>query len=286
MQPIENSLDARASVAQIASLSTLLLERPLPGAAGLIVLEANNEGNLLGAFDRLHANESMSYRRGTGGNAIPLREGSLYLGLALTSAAALTPCSPAQVINRMVRPLLRALTKCMGKRAAYFGRDTVVMDHAPVAFVTMGHDRRSGRASFEAFIGPEIAQALTRHVRSEVTHAYRTAYPSLTSLDIGEDAACATPVSPSSWTAEVKEAIGTIGGFLNEDQTVEIGGQFMASRDAVSALNEALATMRGAYEEDTLSRLIDETFTEPSMLFGVRSLTSFRDCILQCVQTN
>jgi hypothetical protein len=146
MQHFENSFLSGASVAQIAGLSTSLLEHPLVSAAELFVLESIDEGVLVGTFDRdtmqQQETTTVPYRRGTGGNSISLRKGSLYVGLALASAAALTPCSPAQVINRMVRPLLRVLTKCLGKRAAYFGRDTVVVDHAPVAFVTMGHDAK------------------------------------------------------------------------------------------------------------------------------------------------
>jgi hypothetical protein len=286
MKHFENSFLSGASVAQIAGLSTSLLEQPLAGAAALVVLESIDEGSLVGAFDRglMQQQETMTmrYRRGTGGNAIPLRKGSLYLGLALTSAAALTPCSPAQVINRMVRPLLRVLTKCLGKRAAYFGRDTVVVDHAPVALVTMGHDSRSGRALFEAFIGPEIAHAFKSDAQIEIASAYLKAYQGITRLTPGNQTASALPISPSTWTAQVQEAIGTVGAFLHDDGTIEIGGQFMASRDAIKELNAKLANLRAPYTEEALSHLIDETFAPPTMLFGVRSLTSFRDCILQC----
>ena len=72
---------------------------------------------------------------------------------------ALVACDEAHLVNRYVRPLLRALTKC-GALAHFFGRDWISVRHRPAAWVGFAHDRASGRAVIEAFVARETPFAL------------------------------------------------------------------------------------------------------------------------------
>ena len=67
---------------------------------------------------------------------------------------ALVACDAAHIVNRYVRPLLRALAKC-GALAHFFGRDWVSVGHRPAAWVGFAHDRESGRAVVESFVARE-----------------------------------------------------------------------------------------------------------------------------------
>ena len=77
--------------------------------------------------------------------------GTVHVALALASPGALIACDEKRIVNRLVRPLLRALTK-VGCLAHFFGRDWVSVNHRPVAWVGFAHDAASRRTLFEAFI--------------------------------------------------------------------------------------------------------------------------------------
>ena len=78
-------------------------------------------------------------------------EGTLWVALLLSRVNALVACDESRIVNRYVRPLLRALTK-QGALAHFFGRDWISVKHRPAAWTGFAHDRASGRTVFEAFV--------------------------------------------------------------------------------------------------------------------------------------
>lgn len=134
---------------EIAAYSRASLDRPLGEAAELWVAVAVDEALVIGAFQRGAGMPSRSplVRRGSGGPDVQVGEGTVHVALSLPYPGALTPCPESRVVNRYVRPLLRALTK-MGSTASFFGRDWVSVRHSPAAWVGFAHDATSRRTLF------------------------------------------------------------------------------------------------------------------------------------------
>ena len=57
-----------------------------------------------------------------------------------------------KLVNRHVRPLLKALTRVTSAPANYFGRDWIAMAHRPIAFVGFAHSAEHGTGLLEAVI--------------------------------------------------------------------------------------------------------------------------------------
>ena len=133
--------------------------------AELVVAVVGDEGLLLGAFQRASTvplvgpGATMS-RRGSGGPEVHVGPGTVYVGLALANPGALVPCDERRIVNRYVRPLLRALTRT-GSLAHAFGRDWVSVAHRPAAWVGFGHDATTRRTLFEAFVAVRTPFART-----------------------------------------------------------------------------------------------------------------------------
>jgi hypothetical protein len=283
---------------EVAALSRAALDRPLPSAAELTVATVSDEATLLGAFAR--AASSGLVRRASGGPEVLVGPGTLHVALALASPAGLVPCDEKHIVNRCVRPLLRALTKS-GYLAHYFGRDWVSVAHRPAAWVGFAHDSASQRTLFEAFVavrtpfaaprasflGKEpgtleaiagrpadgdrlaaaIAEAYARDARTTAPLAWPAIEPSA-----DEDA---VPPGPP-WTATADEAIGLVGAGPDARGVFRVGGDLLVSRDALARLETAVATAA----EGDLPWIVDETLAAPGVaLDGVRSLTSVFDVI-------
>jgi hypothetical protein len=91
--------------------------------------------------------------------------------------------------------------------------------------------------------------------------------------DAGFEAASEPP-----WAATTEEAIGLIGAGLDSRGVFRVGGDLMASRDAV-ALLEARAAVAS---EDEIGAIVDGTLAAPGVaLEGVRELGSFREVIVR-----
>lgn len=248
----------------VAFTSARLLELPLHGLANMYCARIECEAHFVGAFDRQGQTGASVFRRGTGGVSFSVPARSMYLGLALSRPDALTPCTANQGINRMVRPLLKALTKARGKRAAYFGRDHVSIEKHNAAWVSMGHHVASGRMSFEAFV-PDADEALV----AQVVTAYQDAHPQIIRVDMESHEAEAIHTVDPPWKVTVDEAIGTLG-VLQTAAGLRIGGELMVSTDRLEALNAAAPSMT---HED--AAYLDALFAPPAMLFGIRNIASF-----------
>jgi lipoate-protein ligase A len=277
-----------------ASASARARALELPELEVSVVKES---GVVLGYFQRAsEIAEPPLARRSSGGAAVRVGEGTVHVVLALPTIDALAvDCTPQKILNRYVRPLLKGITKT-SILAAYFGRDWVSAGHRPCAYVAFAHDATSQRTIFEAFVAVRTGFALSKRasfldkepatleeitqksieperVAEAIEHAYGTAW------DIGiekrpiDDAPSALGISSDRWLAHVDEPIGTIRADRNS-----IGGELMASHDAVQRVNDALA--RTEDDPAAIGAVIDAELKRPNVaLEGVRSLVGLRDAV-------
>jgi hypothetical protein len=288
----------------LAWASRAARDAPLADEAELWLGRSDEDAVILGAFQRntTRAPAPRVVQRGSGGPSVHLGAGTLWVALLLPRADALVACDEAHLVNRYVRPLLRALTKC-GALAHFFGRDWISVRHRPAAWVGFAHDRASGRAVIEAFVARETPFALEprasflgkepgtlaeivgapveeTRLAEAIVAAYADAY-GRTAIDRGQlppgDASEEALLEEPPWAATVEEAIGLLGAGSDARGHFRIGGDLLVSRDALAALEAALV---GASDDD-VSAAVDATLGAQGVaLDGVRSLTSVRDVIL------
>jgi hypothetical protein len=292
------------SAVEVAAASRAALDRPMRRGAELTVAVVSDEALLLGAFQRAAGLPKPEVgvpvaRRGSGGPEVRVGPGTLYVGLALAHPAALVACDEKRVVNRYVRPLLRALTRT-GSLAHYFGRDWISVAHRPAGWTGFGHDAATRRTLFEAFVAvrtpfargdrasflgraPGTLEALAgRPVDPDVlmravveAYARDVAFDELPWVD-GSVEGHTTADPP--WAATLEEAIGTIGAGIDAGGTFRVGGDLLVSRDALAALEARLALAPDA----DVPAAVDETLAVPGVaLDGVRALASVRDVILR-----
>ena len=281
----------------IAASSRASLDRALRCAAELSLAVVSDDAVLVGAFQR-----ATGLRRGSGGPEVRVGPGTVHVALALAHPAALIPCDEKRIVNRHVRPLLRALTRAGGTRAAahYFGRDWISVAHRPVAWVGFAHDAATRRTLFEAFVAVRTPFALTERAsflgrpqgtlealagtavdEGRLVQAIADAYAGDTAsipLDWPDAPSSAGDASAEPpWAAVVDEAIGPLGAGRDAHGVFRVGGDLLVSRDALARLEALAATA----PEDDLARLVDESLASPGVaLDGVRSLASVRDVIV------
>jgi hypothetical protein len=303
---LSGSSDACASVLAGADA----LDRPLEQDAELTVTEMSSEAFVLGALQRGHGAPEGAplVRRASGGALVRVGPGTIHVVLALASTSAIFPCDAARLDNRYVRPLLRALTKG-GATAAYFGRDWVSVKHRPAAAVGFAHDARTGRAVFEAFVAVVTPFAVPRPsflgktpgtleticVRAfdpavlarAIADAYVAAaggtaveLPARSAHPASSEADAALRAEPP-WTACVEEVIGPVCAGHDASGVLRLGGDFMASRDAVAHVEASVAALPGATRE-TVGQIVNDAFRSGgAAIEGVRDLASVRDALFE-----
>lgn len=257
---------------ELAAQSRASLDRPLRAPAELMVATACDEALVLGAFQRGAGKPDTTplVRRGSGGPEVAVAPGTLHVLLAMESPDALVPCDERRIVNRAVRPLLRALTR-VGHTAHFFGRDEVIVSHRPVAWVGFAHDAGSRRTVFEALARvrePRLAEAVVdAYARDREPVALDV--PQLPATE-PEDLRADPP-----WAATQQEAIGILGAGPDARGVFRVGGDLLVSRDALARLEAA------APVTPDVGRLVDEVLAAPGVaLDGVRSLASVRDVIV------
>jgi hypothetical protein len=289
----------------IAAQSRAALDRPLRCAAELWVAVCRDDALLLGAFQRGAGmqGEWPLARRGSGGPEVRVGEGTVHVALALATPGSLVPCDEKRIVNRYVRPLLRALGKT-GSLAHFFGRDWVSVAHRPAAWVGFAHDASTRRTVFEAFVAVSTPFAVAERPSfmgkahgtlasiggrpvspSRVADAIADAYAAGADARALDAAAVplddadprADPRAEPPWAATVDEAIGLLGAGPDARGVFRVGGDLLVSRDALARLETGVPSAAG---DEELARLVDETLAAPGVaLDGVRSLTSVRDLI-------
>ena len=301
------------SAREIGAHSRAALDRALVHPGELWVAVVADEALVLGAFQRGAGlpTDRPRVRRGSGGPEVRVGPGTVHVALALAHPAALVSCDEKRIVNRAVRPLLRALTR-VGALAHFFGRDWVSVRHRPAAWVGFAHDASTRRTLFEAFVAlrapfhvTERASFLgkapgtleeivgTRYepqrVVDAIVDAYVTAW-AVEPIDLAVGAphlggprgesleAIETLPADPPWAATVEEAIGPLGAGPDAAGTFRVGGDLLVSRDALARLEAGAAS---AADHD-LAALVDGTLAVPGVaLDGVRSLTSVRSLILR-----
>ena len=302
----------------LAEHSRGALDRALAEPGELWVGVASDEARLLGAFQRSEprseargvtgAQAPPFVHRGSGGPEVWVAPGTVHVALALAHPAAFVACDEKRIVNRMVRPLLKALTR-VGALSHFFGRDWVSVHHRPAAWVGFGHDAATRRTLFEAFVAVHAPFAPAREsfqgkepttldamlgeigrppvaparVVDAIVDAYIAAWGAeAVSLALPEPASPlpADVVDETPWAATVEEAIGTLGAGPDAQGVFRLGGSLLASRDAVARLEAAAPTTAS----DALGALVDAALAGPGVaLDGVRSLTSVRDVIVSAL---
>jgi hypothetical protein len=287
------------------------LDRELIFDAELSVTELGTDARILGAFargDGLTAGATL-VRRVSGGALVLASPGMLHVALALATPSALVTCDPRKITNRYVRPLLRALTK-RGAPANYFGRDWISVAHRPAAAVGFAHDSGTGRTVFEAFIplrapfseprgsflgkSPGSLESICGRAfdPGDLARAIVDAYLAAGDRDPQDLLARGTappviadeaPFDPP-WTACADEAIGLVCAGRDRNGALRLGGDFLASRDAVARLEVRIAALGSAPHDDAIGRAVNDTLAAPGVaLEGVRDLGSVREVIARAL---
>ncbi len=299
------------TAAIIAAHSRSALDRPLRYPAELWVAVSRDEALLIGAFQRgsgLGPARAV-VRRGSGGPAVFLGEGTIHVALALAHPGALFHADQTRIVNRSVRPLLRALNRTLGAGAPahFFGRDWVSVAHRPAAWVGFAHDATSRRTLFEAFIAvrapfaddarssfrgkaPASLESIAGRtleaapIAAAIVDAYAREAEAILegppASDADDEARDSLrnedPRLDPPWAATSEEAIGELGAGPDAAGSFRVGGDLLVSRDALARLE----VMAARASEVDLDAIVDETLGRPGVaLDGVRSLRSVRDVI-------
>ncbi|MEO7097034.1 MAG: hypothetical protein ABI175_27490 [Polyangiales bacterium] len=308
------SIDAQA-VGSVLARGLRATTQASEGA--LLVAPVMGEAFVLGAFQRAASTLDLTRpevvgaalaRRATGGVALHVRRGQIFVALELASASVLGGNGdPARAINRHVRPLLSALS-ASGVPATYGGRDFVVAGGAPVAWVGVTHDRALGSVSLEMLVAVEAPfgidpaldlahgsiapRWLGKTPGTLTTHAHRNVesaavvdaiFTAWSAVARGETSEAGAPPfeevpvarDQRPFDALVEEGMGLIGA-ARDPGALSIGGELMASRGALEALGERLHGLADDAMDLTLEETIDAALGPSSgtMLFGVKSLAS------------
>jgi hypothetical protein len=228
------------------------------------------------------------------------------VALSLAHPGAIVACDEKRIVNRYVRPLLRALTSSSTSQAHFFGRDWISLAHRPVGWVGFGHDAASRRTLFEAFVAVRTpfaliprasflgkAQATLEELAGRAVDALALAEAIVKAYGRDAEVVPLPADSPSKeapvvqadlpWSATVEEAIGSIGAGPDAHGVFRVGGDLLVSRDALARL-EARIAAGAELPKDELGRIVDETLAAPGVaLDGVRSLASVRDVIAEAL---
>jgi hypothetical protein len=315
--------EARSARA-MAAVSRSALDRPLRCSAELWVAVACDHASLLGAFQRGRADGAAGtgalLRRGSGGPLVLVGEGTVHVALALAQPGALVAADETRIVNRLVRPLLRALNATLGPRcpAHFFGRDWVSVAHRPAAWVGFAHDATTRRTLFEAFVAvrapfaagerpsfrgrlPGTLESIAgvaidpARVATAIIEAYAReagevvleppqASPEWQGWEGAGEASSGQGDDPRAdppWAATCEEAIGVLGAGPDAHGVFRVGGDLLVSRDALARLEQRAANAADAADEE-VGAVIDETLAGPGVaLDGVTSLASVRDVIVR-----
>lgn len=280
---------------------------PAPHAAALVLGAPSDEATVIGAFQRARdvSGQRPVLRRGSGGPAVLVGPGTVWLQLSLARPDALVATATAdKLLNRYVRPLLRALTRVTGVPASYFGRDWISAAHRPVALVAFAHEASTGASFFEAVVAVKRAFAEPRPsflgkapatleeiagraveldvVESAIAEAYGAAAGEVERAEPPALGEAATVAPEPAWSATREEAIGVVAAGRDAAGRVRVGGELMASGDAMARLEERIAALPPGAGRDDVGRVVDETLASGgAVTFGVRSLASIRDVIVE-----
>ena len=295
------------SAREVATRSWHVLSSRDAAALTVSTIAAGEGGVLLGRFQRAHDADGFHagaprFRRASGGTHLWVGEGALHLLLALETADALVACTPAGLVNRHVRPVLRAVG------GAYFGRDWIAGSRgaggadsgggrAPIAFVGFAHDATSGRAAFEVLLPAssgwcDPSRASHRGLApSHLAEPARFADAIIAAFEAafggggrftgdggagGDVGAEPPPADATPWAASLDEPMGPLCAGRDARGVLHLGGELFASVDRVEALGRAVDA-----DPARAGALVDAAFTQGAgVIVGVGDLAHVRDVLL------
>lgn len=303
---------AERGAAAVAARSRGALNRELRGDAELAVSIVGDDGLLVGAFQRGRGMPDRwpLARRGSGGPAVRVGPGTIHVEFALLDPALLLHPDPRRIVNRAVRPLLRALTR-QGHLAHFFGRDWVSVARRPAAWVGFAHDAATRRTLFEAFVAVETPFAVDERpsfagkehgtleaIAGRSVDAVRVAHAIVDAYAEGHEATALEPTDDRAgvreadaddlranppWASTAEDAIGTLGAGADARGVFRVGGDLLVSRDALGRL-ESLVAGAAAPSADDVGAFVDAALGRPEVaLDGVRSLATVRDLIVRAL---
>jgi hypothetical protein len=233
-------------------------------------------------------------QRWSGGPTVFADKGSIHLWLFLPSVDALEPCDTQRLLNRHVRPLLKGLTRA-GAQAAYFGRDWITIQRRPAAWIGFAHHAEHGSAIVEAIVGvqssfvPEASlsayPAREHHpflgktpgslnqlynksfdqeqLTTAIQTAYEQRYPEQIRMVTLPEAQLLVPVSDwnSSWQALEEDVIGFVG-VQTAPGTRGVGGDFFASNDVITNLNNLLEHLPESPTKEQVHQCFDQAWSQ------------------------
>jgi hypothetical protein len=292
----------------LAAHSRGALDAPLSGPARLQVSIVRDRALMVGAFQRgVGLPDTWPlFRRGSGGPEVLVGPRTVHVALSLSHPGALGGADARRIVNRFVRPLLRALTR-IGHAAQFFGRDWVSVGHQPAAWVGFAHDSSTGRTMFEAFVATaspfaiaqrpsfrgkahttldEIArrsidpEGLARSIVAAYVDGYeRTTVAAAAAAPLATDPPDDIGDDPP-WMATREEAIGWLGAGPDQRGVFRVGGDLLVSRDAIARLESSIAAGGPDASDVVLGHLVDATLGAPEVAVdGIRHLASVRDVI-------
>ena len=291
---------------ELASRSCESLDAPLVADAVLTIARVASPACVLGAFQRAaqialaEGVREPLVRRGSGGPEVLVGPGTVWMLLSLAHPAVLVACDQARIVNRYVRPLVRAMIK-VGATAQWGGRDWIGVRTRPAAWIGFAHDATSRRTTVEAFVAVRspfargtrgsfrgkapgtLEEIMDRsfeleRIEEAIAEAYRgiASEPALAPAPVPAPAPAPAPALDGPWLATVEEAIGVIGAGRDARGVLRVGGDLLVSRDALVKLEAQIAT---ATHSD-LARIVHATLGAPGVaLEGVRSLASVVDVV-------
>ena len=147
----------------------------------------------------------------------------------------------------------------------------------------------AGRASFVGHAPVTLAELARRAPDVErLAEGVVDAFAALSGGDVlgassEEDWPLAEDAEVVPLSATEDEAIGPVGAGRDAAGRLRVGGELMASRDAVVALEDALASI-DARDPAAVSAAVDASLGPPAVVFGVRRLASIRDAIVRAAR--
>ena len=319
----------RLVVAAREAIDVRAIAAPLDGAlarlradgaeAALLVAPLAGEAVAIGRFQRVGSTIDVALphapivRRASGGSAIAVRAGQLYVALDLASPTALGGVAdPARILNRHVRPLLRAL-QSQGVRAVYGGRDFIACRGVAIAWVGVRHEVATGRTGVEMVVALDrafnvdatldlsagaieprfggrapgsIAALLGRSLTVDaILRAIVECYSAVADANVSTRALELPATDPPltvdepPFDALIEVPIGLLGVSISNAR-IALGGDWMVSHDAVAALERDLASLLAEFGNDgvetdaCVARALTDRLGPASgaLVFGVRGL--------------
>jgi hypothetical protein len=181
----------------------------------------------------------------------------------------------------------------------------VSVHHRPIAAIGLAHDAGTGRAAFEAFVAVRAPWSEPRAsflgkepgtlegvcgrpfdsivLAGAVIDAYAAAAGgrrALADRAVTIDAPSSSALrSEPAWTSRIEEAIGWVCAGPDAGGMLRLGGELMASRDAVAKIESDVAALGASATREDLGKVVNEAFGAGTVIEGVKELGNVRDAL-------